>query len=360
MYRIDNADATSTLPTPLAPGPVPRGFFQSGNPSIGQKATTVDRDWANTQQEEIANVVEAAGITLSKTNNAQLLAALRTMFITRTAVTGNMTIYVNPTSGNDAFNGLTPATAFRTIQAAINSVYYWYDWAGHTATIQLADGTYGFATANGFAALFTGMPFGMRPGSLFLMGNTAFPGNVIINATNANCLGLFQTWLVVRGITFTATGSLLTPSQQQGVGVNLNISAYLDMQSCQLGSCGFAQVACSNASQVAITGAGMTFTGSTPYPLWASEGGTIWCPAPGISVVGLTITGGASAFAASDSSASINAIGATFAGSATGVRYIATNNGTIVTGGGGANFFPGSIAGSPVPGVAGPSGGQYN
>ena len=77
MYRIDNADATSTLPTPLAPGPVSHGFFQSGNPATGQKATTVDRDWANAQQEEICAVIEAAGITLSKTNRTQLLAAIR-------------------------------------------------------------------------------------------------------------------------------------------------------------------------------------------------------------------------------------------------------------------------------------------
>jgi hypothetical protein len=79
MYRIDNANATTVLPTPLAPGPVVHGYFQSGNPSTGQKATTVDRDWANTQQEEIANVVEAAGITLSKTDRTQLLQAIRSI-----------------------------------------------------------------------------------------------------------------------------------------------------------------------------------------------------------------------------------------------------------------------------------------
>jgi hypothetical protein len=356
MYRIDNANATTVLPTPLAPGPVSRGFFQSGNPSTGQKATTVDRDWANASQEEICAVIEAAGIALSKTNNAQLLAALRAMFLPRTTINADTTIYVNPTTGNDANNGLTSGTAFRTIQAAIDAVYYYYDWHDHIGTIQLADGTYAFNTVGGYAAYFTGMPFGMRPGMLRLIGNTAFPANVIINAVNANCLGAFSTWLIVRGITFTASGTGFSPSGQQGVGLNANVAAYIDMQSCTFGNCGQLQIASSNASQVNLTGTGMTMTGVTQDSLWAADGGAIYMPVNAMNVASLACT----LFAACDSSASINAIGATFAGSATGIRYTATNNGTIVTGGGGANFFPGNAAGSPVPGVAGPSGGQYN
>jgi hypothetical protein len=356
MYRIDNANATSTLPTPLAPGPVTRGFFQSGNPSTGQKATTLDRDWANATQEEICAVIEAASITLSKTNNAQLLAALRSMFLPRVTIAADTTIFVNPTTGNDANNGLSAGAAFRTIQAAIDAVYYYYDWHGHIGTIQLADGSYNFATTGGYAAFFSGMPFGMRPGCLRLIGNVAAPGNVIINATNANGLGAFSTWVVVRGITFVASGTGFTPSGQQGVGLNANIAAYVDLQTCTFGNCGQIQIACANASQVNLTGTGMTMTGSTQYALWAAEGGTIYMPVNAMNVTGLACT----LFAASDSSASINAIGATFAGTATGIRYTASNNGTIVTGGGGANFFPGNAAGSPAPGVAGPSGGQYN
>lgn len=355
MYRIDNADATSTLPTPLAPGPVPRGFFQSGNVSIGQKATTVDRDWANATQEEICAVIEAAAITLSKANHTQLLQALRSMFVTRTKVTGNMTIYVNPTTGSDANAGLTPTTAFATIQAAIYSVYYSYDWNGNIATIQLADGTYNFSITNGYAANFSGLPFGTSPGGLRLIGNTAFPANVTIFASNANCLGLWQTWLIMRGITFSATGALLTSTAQQGCGVNLNVGSFLDMQSCQFGNCGNAHMSASNGSEIAITGAGMILTGTTPISLYAATGGVISCSASSINVTGLALAGsGSSAFAVCDANATMDFIGASFAGSATGQRYVATNNATIITGGGGPNFLPGSVAGVTT------TGGQYN
>jgi hypothetical protein len=342
MYRIDNADATSTLPTPLAPGPVPHGFFQSGNPSTGQKATTVDRDWANTQQEEIANVVEAAGITLSKTNNAQLLAALRSLFVTRTKVTTNMTIYVNPTTGNDANNGLTAGAPFRTIQAAINAVYSSYDWNSHGCTIQLADGTYNYAVTNGYAAGFNGIPFGMQ-GIFTLMGNIGSPGNVIINATNANCLSMLNVPLSVRGITFQATGNVLTPSSVQGYGASVGSGANLDIQSCRFGSCGSVQVNVFTGGIAEVTGSAVTFTGSTPYALFASNGGYIWMPGATVTVTGLALTGG---FIVAGECGTIDAGGCTFVGSATGPRYVATLNGVINTNGGGANYFPGDAVGS--------------
>ena len=198
MYRIDNATATSTLPTPLAPGPVANGYFQSGNPGIGLLATTVDRDWANATQEEFCTVIEAAGITLSKTDHTQLYQALQRLFVTRTKVTTNMTIYVSPTGSDITGNGLTPGTAFATIQAAINAVYFNYDWNGHSCTIQLADGTYNFTTAEPVSGAFPGMPFGMQQYGLTLQGNPSLPQNVILNATNASCI------LVDRALLFTA------------------------------------------------------------------------------------------------------------------------------------------------------------
>ena len=51
----------------------------------------------------------------------------------------------------------------------------------------------------------------------------------------------------------------------------------------------------------------------------------------------------------------IAAEGSTWIGSATGTRYNAIFNGVIYTGGGGANFFPGDVAGSTDA-----TGGQYN
>lgn len=76
MFRIDNTTAVTPIPTPAAVGANPNGFFTKGNPGLGIPATIVDDDWANAVQEEICNVVTAAGITLSKTVRTQLRDAI--------------------------------------------------------------------------------------------------------------------------------------------------------------------------------------------------------------------------------------------------------------------------------------------
>ncbi len=64
MHRIDGAGATTDH------------LFTEGDPSTGVPATTVTGGWLNAVQEEIAHVIEAAGITLSKPDNGQLYAAI--------------------------------------------------------------------------------------------------------------------------------------------------------------------------------------------------------------------------------------------------------------------------------------------
>ncbi|MFG6462247.1 tail fiber protein [Roseateles sp. DXS20W] len=67
MHRIDG------------PAAAPGGQFTEGDPGVGTPATVVTDDWLNAVQEEIASVVEATGVALAKPNNAQLLAAIRTL-----------------------------------------------------------------------------------------------------------------------------------------------------------------------------------------------------------------------------------------------------------------------------------------
>lgn len=75
-YRIDNSTAATLLPTPGAVGPNPNGYFTVGDPASGIPATIVDGDWANMLQEEVVGAVVASGQTPSKTNRAQLTAAI--------------------------------------------------------------------------------------------------------------------------------------------------------------------------------------------------------------------------------------------------------------------------------------------
>lgn len=53
------------------------GHFQAGNPTLGQVATEFTADWGNAVQDELVNVVEAAGLTLNPADNFQLLQAIR-------------------------------------------------------------------------------------------------------------------------------------------------------------------------------------------------------------------------------------------------------------------------------------------
>lgn len=63
MHRIDTADNVGNL-------------FSDGDPAAGIPGTIVDDEWFNAVQEEIAGVIEAAGIVLDKATRTQLRAAL--------------------------------------------------------------------------------------------------------------------------------------------------------------------------------------------------------------------------------------------------------------------------------------------
>ncbi len=75
MFRIDDPTAAVSLPTPGAAGTP--GYFTEGNPLAGQGATIVTPDWANMVQEELCNLVTAAGLTLAKNTFTQIRDAVK-------------------------------------------------------------------------------------------------------------------------------------------------------------------------------------------------------------------------------------------------------------------------------------------
>ncbi|MEX3635942.1 hypothetical protein [Paraburkholderia sp. BR14320] len=75
MFQTDQPSAVLTLPTPAAAGT--QGYFTNGNPVSGVAPTILDADFMNMIMMELINVVTAAGLTPSKTNNSQLLAAIK-------------------------------------------------------------------------------------------------------------------------------------------------------------------------------------------------------------------------------------------------------------------------------------------
>lgn len=92
MQRIDVASATAMLPTPAAAGTP--GYFTDGDPVGGQAATVLPADFVNMLQEELMAPVLAAGLTPSKTNRSQVLAALTALLgiVGNLASTGHIAI----------------------------------------------------------------------------------------------------------------------------------------------------------------------------------------------------------------------------------------------------------------------------
>ncbi|MGF6549299.1 hypothetical protein [Paraburkholderia youngii] len=77
MYQYDDPTVVSTLPTPAAAGTA--GYFTDGNPASGAPATIMRSDFMNMIMMELLNVVQAGGLTPSKTTYNQLLAAIRAL-----------------------------------------------------------------------------------------------------------------------------------------------------------------------------------------------------------------------------------------------------------------------------------------
>ena len=132
MHRIDGDGNVDNL-------------FVEGNPATGQEATQVTDDWLNAVQEEIAAVIEAAGLTLDKEDNAQLLAAV--MSILSSVATGPaLAVNVKDTdevlvsgkgieiNGQNYILGSSFYKQFTGLSNGYNAVYVKAPAAGNTIT----------------------------------------------------------------------------------------------------------------------------------------------------------------------------------------------------------------------------------
>lgn len=261
----------------------------------------------------------------------------------RQLLSAPLNLYV-ATNGNNNNIGTSPGSPFLTVQAAINSAYRNYDFNGNTCTINVANGTYNFVGSQGASlALFQGIPVGLNT-SISLVGNVASPGSVTLGTTTGNgitCSG--GATVNISGFTITATGTNQGLVLAQGYGVVATSGARASVASCVIGSCGSAQLDASLGGFLQISGP-ITLTGTTGGSLVSEFGGTLWADAQTITISSLTLT---TSFVLTDKCAVIEAQGVVFVnpGSATGTKYAASFNSVIVTGGGGAAYFPGTGAG---------------
>lgn len=158
MHRIDGDGHVSNT-------------FTEGDPGLGVRATQVTADWLNAVQAEIAAVIEAAGITLSKPDNNQLLDALQAAGLYGGASYDNTAVTITIASGTlvlnfnaartkrIAFNANITTTTLQNIPAADHMGYFNLvltadgsarTWAWLTSTVKWPGGIAPtFTTTNG-------------------------------------------------------------------------------------------------------------------------------------------------------------------------------------------------------------------
>lgn len=250
-------------------------------------------------------------------------------------ITSNKDIYVSPT-GSDSNNGLSPATALLTLQAAVNLAYS-YGPISFTVTIHAADSlTYNSAIGPN------------RPGpSIAFIGNAGTPANVQINGGASNCVSISgPNTATITGFTVTNTG-VSVPAILASGGATVTCAGNRSL------SCGGSVF---QAVQATMVCGSHTFAGDAKEAWVATAGANLSLNASAVYTFSTALTfSTATAQSSSGGSLQVSSSTPSFVnpGNVTGSRYFADLNGIINTLGGGANFFPGTIAGTTQ------TGGQY-
>ena len=259
------------------------------------------------------------------------------MSLVRQFLTGNITLYVNGSTGLDTNSGLSPTTAFKTLTAATSVIYHAYDFAGFGATVSVANGTY---TA-GMNCI--GVPPGM-PGSINIVGNVGNPGACFVTVANASAfIASSGANLNVSGFTLAASGTAgqyTTP----GVGLLAAGASTITFSTLVFGNCSTAHMQAFSGGNIISGGAAYAISVGSPSHAAAANGGVIVTVN---STVTLTNTPTFSAgFANAQAGGSVLVFTMAFVGAAAGPRYFVSNGGFINTNGGGTTYLPGNSAGT--------------
>lgn len=257
----------------------------------------------------------------------------------------NITMFINASTGNDLNFG-SSSFPFRTRQGCWNYLQNFIDMAGFTVTVDVAN----MSVTDSLIAIgpITGC---LSEQSLVFVGNVSSPASCAIAVVSGSCWRAHSgARFSIRGFRHAASGSGLF----QGFGcLSEGPGSSIYMDHCDFGVHGVAHIGCLNGGQHFLNGAYSVF-GNSPAHYYAFNGGNIYTLAS-LAVTFSSPCTFSSAFASCNGSGSgINLPGITFSGSTvSGQRYLGSVNCALQTNGGGANYFPGSIAGSVT------FGGQY-
>jgi hypothetical protein len=269
--------------------------------------------------------------------------------------------YVNSSTGSDLYDGASATVAgghgpWATLQHAMDYISQ-FNLNGFNISVHVADGTY----ANVVLARMSGS------GNVAWIGNTSIPANCLIDNGGNGRSALYGvgvgTCHTFTGFKVAASGSYTGVDPICGIacsgpGTAINIGV-MDFGACQGAHIGVSQNAQVGLAPVAIKISGGC-SGNAQMPgahIFASAGGQVVNNAGGAPA--LTISTAVSfpagfVFASSLAFTAVVYSSITGAGNVTGPKYYAASNAIITTGGAGASYYPGTVAGSTV------TGGQYN
>jgi hypothetical protein len=247
--------------------------------------------------------------------------------------------YYLRSDGSDSNSGTVNSAggAWLTLQYAIAALAT-VNFNGSPINLNIGAGTYAGCQ------IFGGWVGG--PGSILVIkGDNATPSNVVIGYAPSlpqSCITLDQgARIYCEGVKFeNASGSCIGSFTGSYCGITNKVD---------FGACAFAQVACVQGGNVEFLG-DYNITGGAAYHVYAKTNGVVTIQSRQATISG---TPAFTYFAGAFTGGVIDAPNWSASGQATGTRYLATLNGVVDTGGGGANFFPGNSAGQTA------TGGQY-
>jgi len=276
----------------------------------------------------------------------------------RVRLQGTQVIWVDNYAGNDNNNGLTQAASVATIQRAINIVLSSLDIGPYQVII--------YINANGGHTYYESLSVGSNPLGMLGQGQWQF------QTFNGQCHihGTAATLATAGGAQIVLNGNFLLTCQSTNYGPN---GCLVPIAGSRIGYSGNGLVFgnCPGCTHIyaalggefnngSASGA-YTIAGGADQHALASQGGAVTVqgsPYAGGQTYPLPITIQNSPnftnFAVAVGNGTITMAGLQFPGTgATGGKYYVSTNGVINTGGGGAGYLPGTIAGAVS------TGGQY-
>lgn len=255
----------------------------------------------------------------------------------------NVTLYVGQAgSCNNANDGLTQNAAGQvcTISQAITLLTTNFDGLGTNPTIQLADGNYTQETD------LAGQCVCFRDG-ITLNGHAGAVASVLLTAPASGYVATVRDY----GILFLQNLEITCPAGSLG-GLNASQFSTIDLNTVIIGSCnGLTMLEAQDGGHIDFDG-GVTVAGSGAQFVYAVGAGSQVTMTNQVIACSGNPTFSA-AFVEAVNLSHINAPGSSFSGcgSVSGTRYIGDSLAIIDTGGQGANFFPGTIAGTTTNGA---------